>query len=132
MTQEIFGTHSKRCQPCALLTRALHGRANSFSIDRGSLRLHRCNSHPPPNRRLHTRLIQAKESPVSGGIALFSFLAGGCMRLGCAVMALALLLGAVPVVAQTRTISGTVTDAETGQPLEGARVSVRGTALSTT
>src|SRR5437667_2315752 len=54
------------------------------------------------------------------------------MRMGCAVMALALLLGAVPAVAQTRTITGTVTDAETGQPLEGARVSVRGTALSTT
>ena len=52
--------------------------------------------------------------------------------MGCAVMALALLLGAVPAVAQTRTITGTVTDAETGQPLEGARVSVRGTALSTT
>ncbi len=54
------------------------------------------------------------------------------MRMGCAVMALALLLGAVPAAAQTRTITGTVTDAETGQPLEGARVSVRGTALSTT
>jgi TonB-linked SusC/RagA family outer membrane protein len=52
--------------------------------------------------------------------------------MGCAVMALALLLGAIPAAAQTRTITGTVTDAETGQPLEGARVSVRGTALSTT
>ena len=39
------------------------------------------------------------------------------MRMGCAVMALALLLGAVPAAAQTRTITGTVTDAETGQPL---------------
>ncbi len=54
------------------------------------------------------------------------------MRLGCAVMTLALLLTFSPAAAQTRTISGTVTDAETGQPLEGARVSVRGTSLTTT
>jgi TonB-linked SusC/RagA family outer membrane protein len=33
--------------------------------------------------------------------------------------------------AQTRTVTGTVTDAQTGQPLEGARVTVRGTALAT-
>ena len=49
------------------------------------------------------------------------------MRLGCAVMTLALLVAFQPAVAQTRIITGTVTDAETGQPLEGARVSVRGT-----
>src|SRR5256714_6634311 len=54
------------------------------------------------------------------------------MRLGCAVMTLALLLAFQPAEAQTRTITGTVTDAETGQPLEGARVSVRGTSLTTT
>ncbi|HEU4746940.1 MAG TPA: SusC/RagA family TonB-linked outer membrane protein [Gemmatimonadaceae bacterium] len=43
-----------------------------------------------------------------------------------------LLLGSVfPAAAQTRTVTGTVTDAQTGQPLEGARVSVRGTTLST-
>lgn len=54
------------------------------------------------------------------------------MRMRCAALVLAMLLSSVPVLAQTRTITGTVTDAETGQPLEGARVGVRGTALSTT
>ena len=54
------------------------------------------------------------------------------MRLSCAVVALALLFAADPVTAQTRTISGIVTDAATGQPLEGARVGVRGTSLGTT
>ena len=54
------------------------------------------------------------------------------MRLGCAVVTLALLLTFSPAAAQTRTISGTVTDAGTGQPLEGARISVRGTSLTTT
>jgi TonB-dependent starch-binding outer membrane protein SusC len=54
------------------------------------------------------------------------------MRRSCVLAALALLLGSVPVAAQTRTITGTVTDAATGQPLEDARVSVRGTSLSTT
>ena len=54
------------------------------------------------------------------------------MRLGCSVVTLALLLTFSPAAAQTRTISGTVTDAETGQPLEGARISVRGTSLTTT
>ena len=51
------------------------------------------------------------------------------MRLSCALVAAALLLGPIPVAAQTRTVTGTVVDASTGQPLEGARVSVRGTAL---
>ncbi|HET9634616.1 MAG TPA: carboxypeptidase regulatory-like domain-containing protein, partial [Gemmatimonadaceae bacterium] len=54
------------------------------------------------------------------------------MRLSCALVAAALLLGPIPAVAQTRTVTGTVVDASTGQPLEGARVSVRGTALTTT
>jgi TonB-dependent starch-binding outer membrane protein SusC len=54
------------------------------------------------------------------------------MRIGCAIMALAMLLGSVPAAAQTRTITGTVTDASTGQPLEGAKVGVRGTALAVT
>src|SRR6266403_345370 len=54
------------------------------------------------------------------------------MRMSCAVLALTLLLSSVPAVAQTRTITGTVTDASTGQPLEGDRVGVRGTALSVT
>jgi len=54
------------------------------------------------------------------------------MRLSCALVAAALLLGPVPAAAQTRTVTGTVVDASTGQPLEGARVSVRGTALNTT
>lgn len=54
------------------------------------------------------------------------------MRMRCAALVLAMFLSSVPVLAQTRTITGTVTDAETGQPLEGARVGVRGTALSTT
>ncbi|MDP9279339.1 MAG: carboxypeptidase-like regulatory domain-containing protein, partial [Gemmatimonadota bacterium] len=47
-------------------------------------------------------------------------------------MAIAVLLLPVPAAAQTRTVTGTVTDASTGQPLEGARVSVRGTSLATT
>ena len=54
------------------------------------------------------------------------------MRLRCALMAIAVLLVAIPAAAQTRTVTGTVTDASTGQPLEGARVSVRGTPLTTT
>ncbi|HJQ12579.1 MAG TPA: SusC/RagA family TonB-linked outer membrane protein [Gemmatimonadaceae bacterium] len=54
------------------------------------------------------------------------------MRLSCALVAAALFLGSIPAVAQTRTVTGTVVDATTGQPLEGARVSVRGTTLSTT
>lgn len=54
------------------------------------------------------------------------------MRLSCAFVAAALLLGSIPVAAQTRTVTGTVIDASTGQPLEGARVSVRGTTLTTT
>src|SRR2546423_2678530 len=53
------------------------------------------------------------------------------MRLSCAVVTLALLFSFRPAVAQTRTVTGTVTGAETGQPLEGARVSVRGTSLTT-
>ena len=54
------------------------------------------------------------------------------MRLRCVLMAIAVLLLSVPAAAQTRTVTGTVTDASTGQPLEGARVSVRGTSLATT
>lgn len=54
------------------------------------------------------------------------------MRLRGALMAIAVLLASVPAAAQTRTVTGTVTDASTGQPLEGARVSVRGTTLATT
>ena len=54
------------------------------------------------------------------------------MRMRCALAAIAMLLGSVfPAWAQTRTVTGTVTDAQTGQPLEGARVTVRGTALAT-
>jgi TonB-linked SusC/RagA family outer membrane protein len=53
------------------------------------------------------------------------------MRLACAAVMLALLLTFSPAAAQTRTVTGTVTDAATGQPLEGARVSVRGTSLAT-
>src|SRR2546423_10204721 len=54
------------------------------------------------------------------------------MRLSCALVAAALLLGSISAAAQTRTVTGVVTDASTGQPVEGARVSVRGTALTTT
>src|SRR5712671_4396786 len=54
------------------------------------------------------------------------------MRLSSAVLTLALLVGAVPAAAQTRTITGLITDAETGQPLEGARITVRGTSLAAT
>lgn len=44
--------------------------------------------------------------------------------------ALALLLGAAPALAQ-RVVTGTVTDSLSGDGLEGARVAVRGTALTT-
>ncbi len=54
------------------------------------------------------------------------------MRVRCVLMAAAMLLLSVPAAAQTRTLTGTVTDASTGQPLEGARVSVRGTSLAAT
>ena len=53
------------------------------------------------------------------------------MRFSCAAAVLA-LIAAVPLSAQTRTVTGTVIDASTGQPLEGARVSVRGTTLTAT
>ena len=53
------------------------------------------------------------------------------MRLSCALVTIATLLLSLPAAAQTRTLTGTVTDASTGQPLEGARVSVRGTAFTT-
>ncbi|MGH7477187.1 MAG: SusC/RagA family TonB-linked outer membrane protein [Longimicrobiales bacterium] len=42
-----------------------------------------------------------------------------------------LLLGAPQLSAQERAIRGTVTDAQTGQPLSGAQVSVRGTSIGT-
>jgi TonB-linked SusC/RagA family outer membrane protein len=54
------------------------------------------------------------------------------MRLRCAFAAIGMLLLSVPAAAQTRTLTGTVTDASTGQPLEGARIAVRGTTLATT
>ena len=54
------------------------------------------------------------------------------MRVRCVLMAAAMLLLSVPAAAQTRTLTGSVTDASTGQPLEGARVSVRGTSLAAT
>jgi len=54
------------------------------------------------------------------------------MQLRCVFAAIGMLLLSLPVAAQTRTLTGTVTDASTGQPLEGARVSVRGTSLATT
>ena len=54
------------------------------------------------------------------------------MRLRCVLLAIAMLFMSVPAAAQTRTLTGTVTDASTGQPLEGARVSVRGTTLAAT
>lgn len=54
------------------------------------------------------------------------------MRLRCALVAIATLLVSLPAAAQVRTVTGTVTDASTGQPLEGARVSVHGTSLATT
>lgn len=54
------------------------------------------------------------------------------MRLRCVLAAIGMLLLSVPAAAQTRTLTGTVTDASTGQPLEGARISVRGTTLAAT
>ncbi|MEP6508126.1 MAG: SusC/RagA family TonB-linked outer membrane protein [Gemmatimonadales bacterium] len=48
------------------------------------------------------------------------------------LVASALLLWSFPVLAQTRSVTGTVTDAQTGQPLDGVRVAVRGTTLGTT
>ena len=53
------------------------------------------------------------------------------MRVRCVFLAIAMLLLSLPASAQTRTLTGTVTDATTGQPLEGARISVRGTSLAT-
>jgi len=50
------------------------------------------------------------------------------MRMSRLVAAM-LLLWSAPVAAQSRTVAGTVTDAQSGEPLEGARVLVRGTAL---
>src|SRR4029079_3841062 len=51
---------------------------------------------------------------------------GGCMRMKC-LWAAALMLCAVPALAQTRTVTGTITDAQSGQPIEGVRVLIRGT-----
>lgn len=39
------------------------------------------------------------------------------------------MLWAFPAASQTRTVTGTVTDAQTGEPVEAARVTVRGTTL---
>lgn len=47
------------------------------------------------------------------------------------VIPLLALLVAVPAFAQGRTLTGTVTDSAGRQPLEGARVAIRGTALAT-
>ena len=54
------------------------------------------------------------------------------MRVRCVLTAIAMLFLSLPASAQTRTLTGTVTDASTGQPLEGARITVRGTSLATT
>ena len=51
------------------------------------------------------------------------------MRKSCALAAIALLLCAFPAASQTRTVTGTVTDAQTGEPVEAARITVRGTTL---
>jgi len=53
------------------------------------------------------------------------------MRMRCILAAAALLLASIPASAQTRTVTGTVTDAQSGEPLEGARVMVRGTSIGT-
>ena len=47
------------------------------------------------------------------------------MRMRC-LAAAALLLWSAPILAQTRAVSGTVVDAQSGAPIEGARVAVRG------
>jgi len=54
------------------------------------------------------------------------------MRVRCVLTAIAMLFLSLPASAQTRTLTGTVTDASTGQPLEGARITVRGTSLAAT
>ena len=51
------------------------------------------------------------------------------MRKSCALTAIVLLLCVFPAAAQTRTVTGTVTDAQTGEPVEAARVTVRGTQI---
>jgi TonB-linked SusC/RagA family outer membrane protein len=51
------------------------------------------------------------------------------MRRSCALVTVMLLLCSVPAAAQTRTVTGTVTDAQTGEPIEAARIIVRGTTL---
>ncbi|HVF40731.1 MAG TPA: SusC/RagA family TonB-linked outer membrane protein [Gemmatimonadaceae bacterium] len=48
------------------------------------------------------------------------------MRIRHVVAGLALLLSSAPAIAQTRVVTGTVTDAQSGEPIEGARVAVRG------
>ena len=53
------------------------------------------------------------------------------MRMRCFLAAAGLLLASITASAQTRTVTGTVTDAQSGQALEGARVAVRGTTLTT-
>ena len=54
------------------------------------------------------------------------------MRIRFVVAMLALLRSSAPAMAQTRTVTGTVTDAQSGEPLDGARVAVRGTTLAVT
>ncbi len=49
------------------------------------------------------------------------------MRMRCLVAAV--ILWSAPALAQTRAVTGTVTDAQTGEPIEGARITVRGTLL---
>src|SRR5687767_2153856 len=57
---------------------------------------------------------------------------GGRMRARCRILATALILSApVSLIAQDRTVRGTVVDSATGSPLVGANIVVRGTTLGT-
>lgn len=50
--------------------------------------------------------------------------------LSCVLIAIILALAAPPIHAQERIISGVVTDSASGLPLEGARITIRGTPLA--